>query len=80
MVRVEVGVSSCGVGADQVVVVVRGDLRREHVLPSVLVAAVPDETLLVAVVHDRLPAGEVHQRVHEAVARQQLVAAGTALA
>ena len=80
MVGVEVGVGSCGVGADQVVVVVRGDLRREHVLPGVLVAAVADETLLVAVVHDRLPAGEVHQRVREAVARQQLVAAGTAVA
>jgi hypothetical protein len=53
-------------GADEVVVVVDLDLRREHVLPRELVVAVTDEALLVAVVDDRLPAGEVHQRVARA--------------
>ena len=73
MLGVEVGVGRGGVGADQVVVVVRVDLRREHVLAGVLVAAVADEALLVAVVHDRLATREVHQRVREEVAREQLV-------
>ena len=61
-------------GADQVVVVVRRDRAGEHVLPGVLVAPVAGEALLVAVVDDRLATGEVHQRVGELVAAQQLVA------
>jgi len=56
-----------GVGADEVVVVVLGDLRREHVLARPLVtdaARFPQlsgEPLLVAVIDHRLSAGEVHQ-------------------
>ena len=47
-------------------------LRREHVLARVLVAARAGEALLVAVVDDRVAAREVHQRVGEPIARQQL--------
>ncbi len=70
MRRVEVRLGRGRVRPDQVVVVVRGDLAREHVLPRVLVAAVAGEALLVAVVDDRAAAGEVHQRVGELVARR----------
>jgi acetoin utilization deacetylase AcuC-like enzyme len=47
--------------ADLLVVGVGVDLRREHVLASVLVAARTREALLVAVVDDGLSAGEIHQ-------------------
>ncbi len=58
------------------VVVLRRE-RREHVLPRVLVAARAGEALLVAVVDDRVPAREVHQRVREPVALQQFGLART---
>ena len=38
----------------------RGTPRREPGLERALVAALPRDALLVAVVHDRLPAGQVH--------------------
>ena len=72
VVGVEVGVGRRGARADQVVVVVGGDLAGHHVLPRVLVAAVAREALLVPVVHDRHAADEVHERVGQLVAGEQL--------
>ena len=77
--RVEVRVGRGRVRAEQVVVVVRADLAREHVLPGVLVAAVAGEALLVAVVDDRLAAGEEHQLVRELVAGEQLGVGGAGI-
>jgi hypothetical protein len=71
MADVEVVLCGGRVRADEVVVVVRVDLAREHVLSGVLVSSVADETLLVAVVHDGLSAGQVHQRMGEFVTLQQ---------
>ncbi len=48
------------------------DLRREQILPGVLVAAPTHESLLVAVVRHRLAPGQVHQRHRQLVARQQI--------
>ncbi len=73
---VEVGLGGGGVGPDEVVVVVGRHPAREHVLAGVLVAAAAGEALLVAVVDDRLPTGEVHQRVGQSVALEDVVAAG----
>ena len=80
VVGVEVGVGRRRRRADQIVVVVRRDLGREHVLAGVLIAAVADETLLVPVVDDGLAAADVHQGMGQAVALQQLVAARPAVA
>ena len=68
---IEVGVGSRGVGADQVVVVVRVHLAGHHVLAGILVVAVAHEALLVAVVDDGHAAGKVHEAVRQLVPRQQ---------
>src|SRR5699024_5338974 len=64
-------------GADRLtgqplVLLVLAHLAGEQVLPGVLVPALADEALLVAVVDHRLPAGEVHQRVRQLGALQLL--------
>ncbi len=61
--------------ADLDVVHVLRHLAGEHRLPRELVTASAGETLLVAVVDDRVAAGEVHQLVGEPVAQEQLPAA-----
>ena len=72
MVAIEVVVGRRLVRADQVVVRVGRHLVGEHVLAGVLVAPVAGEALLVAVVDDRLAAGEEHQRVRQLRSCQQL--------
>jgi hypothetical protein len=53
MRRIEVRLRGGRAGADEPIVIVRCDVRVEHVLPSILVAAVADEALLIAVVDCR---------------------------
>ena len=77
---VEVGDRRRGARADQVVVVIGGDLARHHVLARVLVAAVAGEALLVAVVDDRHPADEVHQRMGQLVAGSSSASSAPGLA
>ena len=79
MVAVEVVVGRGLVGADQVVVGVGRHGVGEHVLAGVLVAAVANEALLVAVVDDRLAAGEEHEGVRQPGAGEQFGVAGAGL-
>ncbi len=73
-VRGVVAVHRPGRGTDDRLAGVAVHLRGEHVLPGVLVTGRPDEALLVAVVDDRLAAGEEHQLVRELDPLLQLVA------
>ncbi len=64
------------VGADLVVVEIVGDLRSEHRLAGVLVAAGAGEALFVAVVDDGVAAAEEHQLVGEPVLGEELGVGG----
>ena len=63
-------------GAEQPVLIVACNARREHVLPRILVAALADEALLVAIIDGRHAAHRQKHRLGEHVALQHLVVTG----
>ena len=69
---VKVIIGGRSVGANQVVIVVAVDLAGEHILARVLVIAIANKALFVAIVDHRHAAGKVHQGVGQLAAGQLL--------
>ncbi len=78
MTAIEIPDRRGGVGAEQVVIIVARHLRREHVLPRILVDTIAGESLLVAVVNHGNAAGEVHKGMSQSGAFQHFLFIGGA--